>query len=146
MKCTLCGFEFSEADAKRPCARCPLGVNCDLVCCPNCGYQTPAEPRWLRRWRRRRRGSLELSSQTLAARKPGWDGEIVEVHAYDAAVLRKLTALGLLPGVRVRLLRRFPCYLVELGHAQIALDRELASAIVVRTDNSIDSQSREASV
>jgi hypothetical protein len=30
-------------------------------------------------------------------------------------------------------LRRFPCYLIELGHAQIALDRELASAIVVHS-------------
>lgn len=63
---------------------------------------------------------------------PGIETEIIAVRPRDKKVLHKLTALGLLPGVRVRLLRRFPCYLIELGHMQIALDRELASAIVVR--------------
>lgn len=128
MKCALCGFEFSESDAKRPCASCPLGAKCDLVCCPNCGYQAPREPRWLSRWRHRH----NAYDGTLAALKPGVETEIVAVRPRDKRTLHKLTALGLLPGVRVRLLRRFPCYLIELGHAQIALDRELASAIVVR--------------
>lgn len=133
MKCALCGFEFSESDAKRPCASCPLGAKCDLVCCPNCGYQAPREPRWLsrlRRWRRRN----GVYDGTLAALKPGAETEIIAVRPHNERVLHKLTALGLLPGVRVRLLRRFPCYLIELGHVQIALDRELASAIVVRSE------------
>ncbi len=129
MKCALCGFEFSESEAKRPCASCPLGAKCDLVCCPNCGYQAPREPRWLSRWRHRH----NAYDGTLAALRPGIETEIIAVRPRDKRTLHKLTALGLLPGVRVRLLRRFPCYLIELGHTQIALDRELASAIVVRT-------------
>lgn len=128
MKCALCGLEFSQADAKRPCGGCPLGANCDLLCCPRCGYQVPQEPAWLARWRRRRRQRRE---GTLAAVESGAVTEIIGVRSRDEIVLRKLVALGLLPGVRVRVLRRFPCYLIELGHAQIALDRELASAIVV---------------
>ncbi len=133
MKCALCGFEFSESDAKRPCASCPLGAKCDLICCPNCGYQAPREPKWLNRWRFRRwRFRHGAHDGTLAALKPGVETEIVAVRPRDKRTLHKLTALGLLPGVRVRVLRRFPCYLIELGHAQIALDRELASAIVVR--------------
>ncbi len=140
MKCALCGFEFSDADAKRPCTSCPLGANCDLVCCPNCGYQTPGEPRWLRRWRGRRHRIRSTESPepsaaiSLAALKSGWDAEIVKVYAHDDAVLRKLTALGLVPGVRLQLLRKFPCYLLQLGHAQIALDKQLAAAIGVRAD------------
>lgn len=140
MKCALCGLEFSEAEARRPCKSCPLGQACDLICCPNCGYQMLGEPRWLRRWRRRWhrvRATEPLGTSaaiSLVALKPGWDAEIVEVYAHDDAVLRKLTALGLLPGVRVQLLRKFPCYLVQLGHAQIALDKQLASAIWVRVD------------
>ncbi len=131
MKCALCGFEFSEAQARRSCQGCPVGPQCDLLCCPNCGYQTPREPRWLSRWRRwrRRNGAYE---GTLAALPQGTETEIIAVRPRDKRALHKLTALGLLPGVRVRLLRRFPCYLIELGHAQIALDRELASAIFVR--------------
>ncbi|MFN4217840.1 MAG: FeoA family protein [Candidatus Bipolaricaulia bacterium] len=132
MKCALCGFEFSEADAKRPCARCPVGAKCDLICCPNCGYQAPREPRWLSRWRYRWQ-RRHTQDETLAALKAGVETEIVAVRPRDKRMLHKLTALGLLPGVRVRLLRKFPCYLIELGHAQIALDGELASAIVVRT-------------
>lgn len=131
MKCALCGFEFSEADARRPCATCPLGKECDLVCCPNCGYQAPKEPRWLSQWRsrwRRRNGAYE---GTLASLRPGTETEIIAVRPRDERVLHKLTALGLLPGVRVQLLRKFPCYLIQLGHAQIALDRELASAVIV---------------
>lgn len=134
MKCALCGFEFSEADAKRPCASCPLGSNCDLICCPNCGYQAFKEPRWLTRWRARWRRRTSVSDGTLAALKPGTETEIVAVRPRDQRIFRQLTALGLLPGVRVRLLRKFPCYLIELGHAQLALDRELASAIVVRSE------------
>jgi Fe2+ transport system protein FeoA len=60
--------------------------------------------------------------------------EIIAVRPRDQRTLQRLVTMGLVPGVRIRLLRRFPCYLIELGHAQIALDRELASAIIVRVD------------
>jgi Fe2+ transport system protein FeoA len=58
--------------------------------------------------------------------------EIIAVRPRDQRTLQKLVTMGLVPGVRIRLLRRFPCYLIELGHVQLALDRELASAILVR--------------
>jgi len=79
-------------------------------------------------------GVRALETMPLVALRSGWDAEIVEVRAHNDAVLRKLTALGILPGVRVQLLRRFPCYLVQISHAQIALDKQLASAILVRID------------
>jgi Fe2+ transport system protein FeoA len=64
----------------------------------------------------------------------GRETEIIAVRPRDRRTLQRLVTMGLVPGVRIRLLRRFPCYLVQLGHAQIALDRELASAIIVRVD------------
>jgi Fe2+ transport system protein FeoA len=64
----------------------------------------------------------------------GRETEIIAVRPRDRRTLQRLVTMGLVPGVRIRLLRRFPCYLVQLGHAQIALDRELASAILVRAD------------
>jgi len=64
----------------------------------------------------------------------GRETEIIAVRPRDRRTLQRLVTMGLVPGVRIRLLRRFPCYLIELGHAQIALDRELASAIIVRAD------------
>ena len=45
MKCPLCGTEFDEGSVVA-CQSCPLaGKNCNLVCCPNCGYEWPAESR-----------------------------------------------------------------------------------------------------
>jgi hypothetical protein len=54
MRCALCGHEF-EPNAQT-CAGCPLAAvqGCNLVCCPNCGYQVVDERQsslvqWLRR-------------------------------------------------------------------------------------------------
>jgi len=41
MKCPLCGFEFHEY--KNVCQGCVLKKDCQVVCCPNCHYQFPAE-------------------------------------------------------------------------------------------------------
>lgn len=35
-KCPLCGNRFAESDVK--CSGCLLSKNCNLLCCPNCGY------------------------------------------------------------------------------------------------------------
>ncbi len=141
--CALCGMEFSETEAKRPCQGCPLGSSCNLICCPNCGYQTPEEPQWLTRlqrwWQNRKNpqktcavGAGTALTQTLAVFEVGQMGEIVEVCPPDDMTQRRLMALGLLPGVQLTLLRNFPCYLLQIGHAQIALDRKLAETITVR--------------
>ena len=49
-QCALCGARFT--DGARLCGACPLRRACDVVCCPNCGYQFPRVSRlgaWLRR-------------------------------------------------------------------------------------------------
>ena len=35
-RCPLCGKLFSENEVK--CSGCLLSRNCNLLCCPNCGY------------------------------------------------------------------------------------------------------------
>ncbi len=44
MKCPLCGFEFEEEESAPGCNGCPLAKGCKLVRCPNCSYETPAQP------------------------------------------------------------------------------------------------------
>jgi DtxR family Mn-dependent transcriptional regulator len=46
--------------------------------------------------------------------------------------LERLGALGLVPGVGVRLIQRRPSHVVEVGETTIAIDTGLASAIYVR--------------
>ena len=54
--CGLCGTSFTHAD--KVCGSCPINAGCDLVRCPNCGYQFPRTSRlaeWVRRVVRRMR-------------------------------------------------------------------------------------------
>ncbi|OGB90108.1 hypothetical protein A2625_04775 [candidate division WOR-1 bacterium RIFCSPHIGHO2_01_FULL_53_15] len=40
MKCPLCGKEFEFS--REVCSNCPLHAGgCDLIKCPNCGYEFP---------------------------------------------------------------------------------------------------------
>jgi len=39
-QCPLCGFKFTEKAAKT-CLTCPLARKCNLIMCPNCGYEFP---------------------------------------------------------------------------------------------------------
>ncbi|HEX9886865.1 MAG TPA: FeoA family protein [Longimicrobiales bacterium] len=49
----------------------------------------------------------------------------------DSDAARKLAALGLLPGTKLHLVQKFPAYVVRLGYAELALDRELAGHVRV---------------
>lgn len=37
--CPVCGFAFNPNE-NQACSSCPLKSKCQVVCCPNCGYQT----------------------------------------------------------------------------------------------------------
>jgi len=49
MKCSLCGHEFDQAQGQAACKSCPMTKGCKLIRCPNCGFETPAVPKWLKR-------------------------------------------------------------------------------------------------
>jgi hypothetical protein len=37
--CPFCGYRF-DPNESNACRSCPLQRDCQLVCCPNCGYET----------------------------------------------------------------------------------------------------------
>jgi Fe2+ transport system protein FeoA len=101
--------------------------------CPFCGYETPREPALIaaiRRWfgGRHRRGA----AGTLSDGVTGAHGVVTHLHARNQREVHKLMALGVLPGVSIRLLRRFPAYVFQVGYSQFTIDRELAQTISVR--------------
>jgi predicted amidophosphoribosyltransferase len=58
--CALCGTRFTHGGLV--CSGCVLSNACDLVKCPQCGYQFPRDSRlvaWVRRLLRHRRGREE---------------------------------------------------------------------------------------
>ena len=50
------------------------------------------------------------------------------------APARKLAALGVLPGAELLMLQRSPAIVFRIGHAELALDAELAGRIRVRRE------------
>ena len=59
-------------------------------------------------------------------------GKIAYLHLDRDEVANKLTALGVLPGLTIKLLRKSPGYLFQMGESQFVVDQELASKIQVR--------------
>ena len=49
MTCGFCGKDFDEKDAGTSCDGCVMNFNCKMIKCPNCGYEIPREPAWLKK-------------------------------------------------------------------------------------------------
>ncbi|MGB9791387.1 MAG: FeoA family protein [Thermacetogeniaceae bacterium] len=62
-------------------------------------------------------------------------GECCRIVAFDTGgdwdKARKLLALGIYPGLQARLLQKFPTLVIQVGHAQFAIDRETGRQIEV---------------
>jgi Fe2+ transport system protein FeoA/rubredoxin len=146
MKCSLCGLDYSEEEALKACANCPI-KRCTMLRCPNCGFETPMPPKWLQMFIEKGRNMKSmikqktaipnfLKSKTIDAaplillRNEQW-GKVVYLDTDQPQHLQKLVAIGILPGATIQLIRKFPSYVFQLGQSQFAVDRELACCIYV---------------
>lgn len=59
-------------------------------------------------------------------------GKVAYIHTRHHQQLQKLMAMGVLPGIAITLIQKFPSYVFQIGQSQFAIDKELASAIYVR--------------
>jgi len=59
--------------------------------------------------------------------------KIAYLHTQDTKKLQKIMALGILPGMSIVLLQKFPSYVFEIGNSQYAIDESLAKCIFVRS-------------
>lgn len=81
------------------------------------------------------RKSKEEASKVISALtnlKADNKGKVAYIHTKDQLKLQKLMAMGVLPGINITLIQKFPSYVFQLGNSQFAVDKELASAIYVR--------------
>jgi DtxR family Mn-dependent transcriptional regulator len=67
--------------------------------------------------------------------KSGETGRIAYIKMNDPNRLHKLMAMGVLPGVPMRVLRNRPSHVFEAGYSQFAVDEEIASAIYIRLNS-----------
>ena len=59
------------------------------------------------------------------------EGVVAYLGTRDQSEVRKLMAMGVLPGSRIRLLRRSPCFVFEIGLSQFTVDQSLAEKVFV---------------
>jgi DtxR family Mn-dependent transcriptional regulator/ferrous iron transport protein A len=134
--CPLCGLAFSRDDAL--CRHgCPLSEMCHLVRCPGCGYEFPLRPRGgqggrfqrLFRLGRRHARRLEPESPTVLDLERGARARVLHLHGERAR--DALAVFGLVPGADFELLQKSPAFVLRVGETELALDREVASRILV---------------
>lgn len=138
LTCPLCGFEFQKSDAL--CHHgCPLGAMCNLARCPVCEYEFPERTpggSWLSRLLRRgappvppmpEEGLLSVKSLTA-----GETAEVLCLAGENASRRNHLAVFGLVPGSEIRLLQRYPSFVVEIGETVLALDADVAADILVK--------------
>lgn len=59
-------------------------------------------------------------------------GKVAYIHTKDHKRLQKLMAMGVLPGMSIVLIQKFPSYVFQIGQSQFAVDKALAECIFVR--------------
>lgn len=77
------------------------------------------------------------STLPLTALRVGEAGTVRELRLYDHTVAQKLLALGVAPGAHVKVIQRFPAYVLQIGFTQIAIDHHLARAVRVEPDTEV---------
>jgi Fe2+ transport system protein FeoA len=111
-----------------------------MLCCPDCGYswvdpERSAVGRFLRGWlggrgrRHRRRGRHAV--RTLADVPVGWKARLHSWDALPSARRQQLRAYGLGESEWMTVLQHAPTTVIRVQQTELALERELAAAIVV---------------
>ena len=147
MLCQLCGYEFNATNMACH-TECPMGTRCNLICCPNCGYQVVDESKSLlakllhRLWPssdaaenpRRWRGSKQAGKRAvpLTHIPVGREVEIEGFADMQASRLTQLSLFGLTPGSLIEVLQRHPSPVIRIGETELALAKEIMEQIWVQ--------------
>ncbi len=142
ISCALCGFEIGK-DRKNgsTCGDgCPLGTRCNLLRCPNCGYEFPLPQEskllsWLRRiFARTPAGPPKANGDIVGVDQmvPGQRARVVRLADSKSKRKNTLAVYGLVPGSEIVLQQRRPTFVIRVGQTELALDQEIARDILVR--------------
>jgi len=148
----MCRAPLSAEAIAGVCASCPLyhmksGCGIDLIACPQCGYHSlPREHGGVAPQRQAVAPPAAPSGQAsriapevaacagamrLSEIRPGTRARLLGFNGIDDNHLGRLTAYGLLPGVAVEVLQRFPAIILAVYQAELALETELAHSVWV---------------
>jgi Fe2+ transport system protein FeoA len=150
MRCQLCGYEYDATDMGCH-TECPMGSRCNLICCPNCGYQVVDESKSMlakflhRLWPSssdqkspqypRRLSQNGISVVPLTHIPVGWQVEVQRLGDMPSRRLTHLSIFGLTPGGIVEVLQHRPGPVIRIGETELALGKEILEQIWVRPDD-----------
>ncbi len=66
--------------------------------------------------------------------KKGETAYIIDLKKDDKKILKTLLAYGLLPGVKIRVIKRYPRIVVELFNTRFILDDNAAESVIVESN------------
>lgn len=67
----------------------------------------------------------------LSKLKKGNEGKIAYIQTEDKEMLRKIMAIGAIPGSLISLVQRFPTFVFQIGNSQFAVDKTVADHIKI---------------
>lgn len=146
MLCQLCGYEFNATNMACH-TECPMGSRCNLICCPNCGYQVVDESKSFlarllhRLWPlsgtarnpRLRRGPKHAEKGTVPLTHIAV-GREVEIDGFEdmpAGRLTQLSLFGLTSGSVIQILQRHPSPVIRIDQTELAIAEEIMEQIWV---------------
>lgn len=141
IECGLCGYCFNP-DQHVACRNCPLHSNCNLVCCPVCGYQMVDPqgsllvrlasflPKLSSPKNKRRETPAGLS---LAEIPPGGEAELAGFSdEFPEDRKAYLQAYGLVVNHPIQVVQHSPVTIIRLDNIELALENDLARGIRVK--------------
>lgn len=153
----MCRTALSAESIAGVCSSCPLyhmksGCCIDLIACPQCGYHSlpqehthppqkhthpPQEHTHPRQEPAPGAGGQDMTAAPcsgalrLSDVRAGTKVRLLGFNGVDNNHLGRLTAYGLLPGVNIEVLQRFPAIILGVYQAELALETKLAEGIWV---------------
>lgn len=80
------------------------------------------------------REKLEHVVASLSSLQNGQSGKIAYFDMREEKKMQKMLAMGVLPGISVKLVQSYPSYVFDLDHTRYAVDTEIADSIYVRIE------------
>lgn len=71
------------------------------------------------------------SSINMTELQRGDKAIIFSIASEDTKYLHKLMVFGLMAGTQFELLQKIPCYVLQIGYMQLAVDKKMAQNIIV---------------
>lgn len=139
MRCQLCSFEYDEKQIVCH-SSCAFNKHCTVICCPNCGFQSPDESRsrlaigakkFFSYFHRQTDSPPITMTCPLSQLHQGQAGKVITIDTTNATRLERLHIFGLIPGAKVILEQSSPEFILRVDYTTLTIERAIADDIMI---------------